>query len=184
MGGKLGVEPLNPKFKDFTSEIEGYNLKVSQTKNLILNEMVKRKFSGTIIINKTPEEIFKFMSNPYNIPLWLKASSVKVLSDQNLGVGTKYAEIYSSGNKTYEIESEITEHVPCTKWSYKTSVKAFSLTVTYTLTPMDGGVKVEGIGEMDLGLMSFSLPAHTIIVPIVYGRLKNTLKNLKNVLES
>jgi len=144
---------------------------------------MKRSFTGSVIINKPQAEIFNFMTDLSKLPLWTNISEIKITSEGPTGVGTTYIETYEANGKISEIQSEITGFEPYSKWSYKTSSKPFSLKVSYSLTPLEEGVKIEGMGEMNLGLFSFSLPTHLVVVPMIKNRLENSLKTLKNVLE-
>lgn len=144
---------------------------------------MNRRFTSSVVISKSDADVFNFMTDLSKLPLWTNISDVKITSEGPIGIGTTYIETFESNGKISEIKSEIIEFEPSSKWSYKTSSKPFSLNVSYTLTPLEEGVKIEGIGEMSLGLFSFSLPTHLIIVPMIKSRLENSLKNLKNVLE-
>lgn len=137
------------------------------------------QFEDAIGIDCPREEIFLFLANFENEPLW-KANVIekKKVTDGPIGVGTKWREKVRMIGPPAVNTFEVTEYEPDSKLSYK-NAGPFSALVHYTLAPLTGGTKFQITSEIGLPRL-----ARPLMSALYKKSMQTMLSSLKEHLES
>ena len=139
-------------------------------------------FTNTIVINRRPAEVFGFLADFENVPLWNYAiSETRKISDGPVGTGARYRQtrtLPSPGEETFEV----TEYEPDRKLAIRGPLGPFQADVTYLLTATGDGTSLAN--TMDLRPTG----AARLIAPLAGSRVKSAvaanLGSLKRLLEA
>jgi uncharacterized protein YndB with AHSA1/START domain len=97
-------------------------------------------FEVSTFINRTPQEVFDFMTNPDNAARWQTGTiSAKWASDGPVGVGTILSSENNFMGRKMKLEGEITEWNPPSVWGQKGSSGPMKFENTNKLESKDGG---------------------------------------------
>ena len=138
------------------------------------------QFEDAITIACPREEVFTFLANFENEPLW-KANVVekKKITEGPIGVGTKWREKVKVAGPPAVNTFEVTEYEPSNRLSYKNASGPFSVQVHYILDPLTEGTKFQIVSE--LGVPGLARP----LMSAMYKKSMDTmLASLKQHLES
>jgi uncharacterized protein YndB with AHSA1/START domain len=140
------------------------------------------KLSESVVIERPVEEVFAFLDEPANNPLWQPGTvESRQLTEGPTQVGTRIEQVTHFLGKRLEMIFEITEHVrnksATAKWS-----GPFAGYSTYTFEPTNGGTNLAITGEIE-GHGFFKL-AEPVFAVITKRELRTSLENLKDLLEA
>jgi uncharacterized protein YndB with AHSA1/START domain len=140
------------------------------------------RFTNTITIDRRPAEVFGFLADFENVPLWNYAiSETRKISGGAVGVGTRYRQTRTRPTRSDET-FEVTGFEPDRRLSIRGALGPFHSEVTYLLTPAEGGTALTN--TMDL---TPSGPLR-LVAPLAAARVKAAvaanLGVLKQILET
>ena len=126
--------------------------------------------TATVQISRPPEEVFAFIADARNRPLWDESVGTEELtSPEPIGVGSTVRTGLRSMGRDYVLTWEVTEHEPPSRQTIESTSGPFPTTLAYRLSPQDGGT-----------LVQFSVTGHPtgmlrLLQPLI---ARNTEKNL------
>ena len=95
------------------------------------------KFTNTITIQRRPGEVFGFLAQLENLPLWNYAiSETRKISGGAVGVGSRYRQTRTLPSWSEET-FEVTEFEPARRLSLRGALGPFQSEVTYLLAPAE-----------------------------------------------
>jgi carbon monoxide dehydrogenase subunit G len=98
----------------------------------------------TIQICRLPDEVFAFVADARNRPLWDDSVDTEELtSPEPIGVGSTVRTRLRSMGRDYVLTWEIVEHEPPTRQTIESRSGPFATTLAYRLRAQDGGSLVE-----------------------------------------
>jgi uncharacterized protein YndB with AHSA1/START domain len=97
------------------------------------------RYEHTIEIERTPEEVFEFISKPENFPLW-QESLIEIRREAKgpLRVGSQVTEVRSFMGRKMETTWTCTEHEPHLRSSIEEDEGMVPFKGTFELEPLDG----------------------------------------------
>jgi len=139
------------------------------------------QFSNTIVIERSPHDVFEFVADLENVPRWNYAIvETRKTSDGPIGVGSTYRQVRSVPARSEE-SLRVTEFEPDRRFAVRGELGPFEATLTYEL---------EGVGGMTRLTNSADLEASGILkltAPIASSRIRAAvaanLAALKQLLE-
>jgi hypothetical protein len=142
-----------------------------------------RRAEHSVVINRPPEEVFAFITNPRNDPLWNAAFiATEQTSIGPFGVGTTLRATGKFLGQHIEALLEVTEYEP----DHRSCVKAISGPVRVEacriVEPIEGGTRVTETVAGEVGRV-FSV-AEPVVERAGQRQLETDLAVLKDVLES
>jgi uncharacterized protein YndB with AHSA1/START domain len=138
-------------------------------------------FTNTITIERSPADVFAYLSRFENVPRWNEAIvDTRRTSQGPSGVGSTYVQTRSQPSPG-EDSFEVTEYEPDRKLAIRGTFGRFKGAFTYELEPIDNGTRLTNSVDLEApGLMR-------IAAPIGASRLKSAvaqnLGRLKEILE-
>ena len=140
------------------------------------------RFSNTIEIRRSPDEVFDYLATPENIPQWNYAIAESERSPTGpIGIGTRVSQRRTAPRPAEE-QLEVTELVAGRRLVLTGDVGPLHGTVSYDLEPVSGGTRLTNDAELDAS-GPFRLAA-----PLFAGRVRaavaENLATLKGILES
>src|ERR1035441_4122890 len=104
------------------------------------------EFQIVCIIDRPAEEVFAALVNYDRVPDWNSSViEVRWTKDAPLQVGSTMVYVGKFLGRTFESDSEITEYVPSTKYSAKTTSGPFQLEFENALESLDGGTRLTSV---------------------------------------
>ena len=98
-----------------------------------------KRYEHTIEIDRTPEEVFEFISEPYNFPLW-QESLLEIRDARGpLRVGREVTEVRSFMGRKMETTWTCTEHEPPARSSIEEDEGLVPFKGTFELEELDDG---------------------------------------------
>jgi len=136
----------------------------------------------SIIINRPIEEVFAFMSETKNLPLWqTDVVEARHAPEGPVQVGTKMSIVRAFMGRKMEGTADIVEYAPPTRYAYQTTsgpeVRGANICEAVT-----GGTKFTVTFDMQTGGL-FSL-ADPLVARTIKRSVESGLATLKDVLES
>jgi uncharacterized protein YndB with AHSA1/START domain len=140
------------------------------------------KFTNMITIDRRPPEVFAFLTDFENVPLWNYAiSETEKIADGPVGVGSRYRQTRTLPSRSKET-FEVTEFEPDRRVSIRGTLGPFHSEVAYLLEPT--GNSTTFTNTMNL---QPSGPLR-LVAPIAASRVKSAvaanLHTLKQILET
>jgi uncharacterized protein YndB with AHSA1/START domain len=126
--------------------------------------------TASVQIARPPEEVFAFVADARNRPLWDESvDSEELTSPEPIGVGSTVRTTLHSMGREYVLTWEIVEHEPPSRMTIESTSGPFPTTLVYVLSAQDGGT-----------LVSFSVTGRpTGFLRLLQPMLaRNTQKNL------
>ncbi|GEM_PF-826863 len=144
------------------------------------------KFTKSVFINRSQQDVFEFLSNPANMPKWQSAVELaEWTSEGNPGVGSTYkAVVKMPGGKSENI-FEITHWDPPNRYNYK-SVKFSipgSIKSSFTLAPKENN-SCQLTFEAQLEAAGILKIAESMLGKQAEKGEGNTIETLKQLLEA
>jgi uncharacterized protein YndB with AHSA1/START domain len=97
----------------------------------------------TVQIARPPAEVFDFVADARNRPLWDESvDSEELTSPEPIGVGSTVRTQLRSMGRDYVLTWEIVEHEPPTRMRIESTSGPFPTTLAYQLSESDGGTAV------------------------------------------
>ena len=141
------------------------------------------KFELNLVINRPIEEVFGFISNAENLPLWrASALEVKRTSPGPFGIGSVFKARFSFLGRPFDGDLEIIAHEPHGKYGTKMVGGPFPLEARYTLKPTENGTQLTMVVEGTPG--GFFKLAEPLVVSLAKRSYEADLNNLKEMLEA
>jgi uncharacterized protein YndB with AHSA1/START domain len=137
----------------------------------------------TVVVERPPDEVFRFLTDLSNVPEW-QSGAVEVRGPESLEVGTTYVEVLKFLGKRFEATLEVTEFEPGRRFSLRTRAGPMPFQVRHKLEPADGGgstrIHVEFEGEPG---RLFRL-AEPLVIRNAQRQLEGDFATLKELVES
>jgi uncharacterized protein YndB with AHSA1/START domain len=140
------------------------------------------RFSNSVVIRRSPGEVFAFLADPANVPKWNAAiTSTRPLSQGPLGVGTRLAQTRSIPRPAIE-ELEVTEFVPDRRMVLQGDVGPLTGTLSYEIEVVPEGTRLTNTADLT------GRGPLLVLSPLATGRVREAvatnLENLRQLLES
>jgi uncharacterized membrane protein len=144
-------------------------------------EMVTVKMN--VIINRSIEEVFSFVSDVDKIPLWAgPVTEAKLTSEGPVGVGSTSTKVQHILGRKMDADYEVTEYEKNRKFSEKTTSGPLDIESRITLEAANGGTKVNVEAEIETG--GFFKIAEPVFANVIKRQVNTDFENLKDMLES
>ena len=142
-----------------------------------------KRYEHTIEIDRTPEEVFEFISEPGNFPLWQESLLEIREAKGPLRVGREVTEVRSFMGRKMETTWTCTEHEPCTRSSIEDDEGPVPFKGTFELEPSGaGGTSFKWTVETP-GPRAIKVPG-AIVGRMVKRQLATDSERLKELLET
>jgi uncharacterized protein YndB with AHSA1/START domain len=143
------------------------------------------KFTTSVFINRSPQRIFDFLSNPVNFERWMPLmQSAAWTSSGEPGVGTTGRGIMKMAGRELELLLEVTQWDEPNRLGFKIQNNPFPLEATeyvYRLEPEEGGTRLTLDGEIDM--VRFIRFAEGLMGKMYVKSNRNELNTAKQLLE-
>jgi hypothetical protein len=140
---------------------------------------------STIHINRTPRDVFDFVSDYERDPKW--RSEVVEMTFQSLGpigIGHRALEKSKVFGRRLETLSEVTEYEPVTKIVSR-SISGLTPVISYRfVVPDEAGTRFTYRLEVDISKEWFFRLLSPIMMPLYQKTIESYLKRVKQILES
>jgi uncharacterized protein YndB with AHSA1/START domain len=134
----------------------------------------------TVVIHRPPSEVFAYLTDVERLPEW-QSSALEVSAEGELHVGTRIREVRNFLGRRAESTLEVTEYEPDRKFSLRVVSGPLPFEVRHTLTPEDGGTRLDWTAEADTG--RFPRIAVRMVARSAERQFKADLERLKRQLE-
>jgi hypothetical protein len=139
------------------------------------------ELSNTITIERSPHDVFVFVSDMENVPKWNYAIvETRRISDGRVRVGTTYRQVRSLPSRSEET-LQVIELDPDRRFAVHGGLGPFEGTLTYEFEEIGGSTRLTNRADLEArGIMKLA-------APIVSGRVREAfaanLGTLKQLLE-
>ena len=110
------------------------------------------RVSGEILIERAVEEVFDFVPDQRNKPIynnpWMLQS--EKLTDGPIGVGTRFRATAMSGRRAVEMLIEVTEFQRLRRFGSRTTVSSVDVDGGLTFEPVDGATRMSSSWRVSL----------------------------------
>jgi carbon monoxide dehydrogenase subunit G len=139
------------------------------------------EFSNEIVIERSPHDVFEFVSDLENVPKWNYAIvETRKESEGPVAVGTTYRQVRSRPTGSEET-LRVTELEPERRFAFEGGLGPFEGTMTYELEEVGAGTRLTNKAELEARGIA------TLAAPIASGRVRGAvaenLETLKQLLE-
>ena len=125
------------------------------------------KFEQTEWIARTPDEIFRFVTDSDNASKVLASvQRMEKLTKGPVAAGTRFRETRLNKGKEVQAELEVVRHEPPHLYSMRNVTEGFETTYHYTFRPEGEGTRVHLAGEVKAGGLK------KMMIPVVVAVLK------------
>ena len=100
----------------------------------------------SVVIDRPPADVFRYLTDVEKLPEW-QASAIAVSAEGEMRVGTRLRETRNFIGRQAESMLEVTEYEPDRKFSLRVLSGPLPFEVRHTLTPEDGGTRLDWVGE-------------------------------------
>lgn len=135
---------------------------------------------ATIVINKPPDEVFRFVTHVENNPQWIRGAHVVNLSEGLFGEGT----LFQQDNIVVKVSHFQVDH------GFETASSRIHFPTSLVLKHTHGRVQVEPVGpgtqltlKEQLELRPFLKPFEHLLVKKARQEIQAALEQLKTLLE-
>jgi uncharacterized protein YndB with AHSA1/START domain len=141
-----------------------------------------RRSELTVEIARPPAEVFAYLTDLANVPVWQSTAVEARLCDGELRVGARIAEVRSFLGRRVESELEVTGYEPDRIFSLRTVSGPVKVEIHHRLEPNgDGGTRLGFIGHGEPG--GFGGIAQSLLVKAAEREFKRDFQRLKQILE-
>ena len=139
------------------------------------------EFSNAIIIERSPHDVFEFVSDLENAPKWNYAIvETRKASEGPVAVGTTYRQVRSLPSRSEET-LRVTEFEPDRRFAFEGGLGPFEGTMTYGLEEIGGSTRLTNTAKLEArGIAKLAAP---IATGRVRGAVAENLETLKQLLE-
>jgi carbon monoxide dehydrogenase subunit G len=141
------------------------------------------KLEKSIVVGRSVESVFAFVSDMNNVRLWLPVREITPISGGPLRVGATYKQSAEMMGQIFEATIEITEYAPPHAFAFKTIDGPIPMKSHITCTKEDGGTHVVMVGEANLSGSVLKL-AGPLFLPMLKKQLETQANKLKRILEA
>jgi uncharacterized protein YndB with AHSA1/START domain len=140
-------------------------------------------FEVSTFINRPPQVVFDFMTNPANASKWQGGTeSGKLASEGPIGVGSIFHTVGRMMGRKVEMDAEITQWNPPSLWSLKVSNGPLKVEGTNKFEPKDGGTLLVQSFQGEVG--GFFKLAEGLAVKQAQKQFETDGQSLKKLLEA
>jgi hypothetical protein len=140
-------------------------------------------FKNTVTIHRPAEEVFAFLADFENIPVWNYAiEKTSKASAGPVGVGTRYRQIRSVPSRSVE-DFEVTVFEPASQLAIHGQIGPFQATISYQLEAKAGATRLVNNVELDPSPAMLRLVA-PLATPRIKAAVAQNLGALRLLLES
>ena len=140
-------------------------------------------FTVTTFINRPPQEVFDFVTNPANFSQWQSGTeSAEWSSEGPVGPGSTVHSVGRLLGRDMEIDSEITQWDPPNLWGLKVSSGPLKVESMNKFESKDGGTLLIQDFQGEIG--GFFKIAEGLAVKQVQKQVENDGNSLKMLLEA
>jgi carbon monoxide dehydrogenase subunit G len=141
------------------------------------------KFTASVYINRSQQDVFKFLSNPAIKHKWMPMlESAAWTSSGEPGVGSTVRATMKMAGKATEMQLEITQWDEPNRYGYKILTVSFPMKAmahSFKLEPEDGGTRVSQVGVFEMvSILRFAAGLMGKFAAKLNGSELNTLKQL------
>ncbi len=141
-----------------------------------------QKFENTVTIQRPAEEVFAFLADFENIPMWNYAiEETSKASAGPVGVGTRYRQTRSVPGRSVE-DFEVTVFEPARRLAIQGQIGPFRARIGYVLEAAAGATRLVNKVELDPSPAALRLLA-PLATPKIKAAVAQNLCKLKLVLE-
>jgi uncharacterized protein YndB with AHSA1/START domain len=135
------------------------------------------------VINRSIEDVFEFISEMENSPLWGRAAKTTKESDGPVSVGTVFLELAEDDDQQLTKRTEVIEFDPPTRFSYLSRYEnGMTELARVTFETVRDGTRVSPEAEVEIpGVPQEQAPTFS---QEMKSAVSGLLENLKDVLES
>ena len=109
------------------------------------------KWESNIVVNRPVEDVFAFVINPENGPLWhIGSGEIQPISEEPIGVGKRHRIIKQIFVWRLETVTEVTEYELNQKVSFKSISGPYPFELRYTFERVNSGTRLTEFGEAKL----------------------------------
>ena len=136
-----------------------------------------------VIINRSIEEVFSFVSEVDKIPLWAgPVTEAKLTSEGPVGVGSTSTKVQHILGRKMDADYEVTEYEQNRIFSEKTTSGPLVIESRIILEAANGGTSVTVEADVEAG--GFFKIAEPVLANVVKRQVNTDFGNLKDLLES
>lgn len=140
-------------------------------------------FENTATIQRPAEEVFAFLADFENVPMWNYAiEDTRKMSAGPVGVGTRYRQTRTIPARTTE-EFEVTVFQPASRLAIHGDIGPFRATVSYELEAVAGVTRLVNAVELEPAQARLKLLA-PLAAPKIKAAVAQNLSKLRLVLEA
>src|SRR5262245_1408781 len=118
------------------------------------------RITDTIHIDRSVDDVFTVLTDPAQLPAW-QPTTVEVHRERtgSLSAGERFDEVHSGLGRKLRSTFEVAEYTPPRAFALSAVDGPFLLDGRWTLTPQDGGTRLDFVGESELsGLLRIAEP--------------------------
>lgn len=139
---------------------------------------------ASIVINKAPEAIFPYFTEPEKLKSWIFGLvESKTLTEGGLRVGAKSEEIVELGDERTVMQIEVIAVEPNKLLVAKVTSEGFDGEIRYILEPSGASTTFRYVGDFQYKPLMARL-LEPLITPAAHGKLEGDLAKLKSVVET
>lgn len=140
------------------------------------------KFETSIIINRSIEEVFAYVTDLRNNVKWTTGLiAAEMTSPGPVKVGSTYKFDIKMMGMTLETSGEVTAYEPPTQYAWKATSGPFPMSGSITFESVEGGTRIaEAIDARPGGFFKLAEP---LLVKQQQSQMEADLKKLKEILE-
>ena len=140
------------------------------------------RFEHSVTIERPLEEVWDYVMDPANDPVWQSMVIEARCSDAELRLGSRIEEVFQFLGRKFDITLEVTEHEPMRRSAVKASAGPVPMTGSYEFERVNGGTRFRTEGETDAhGLFKLAEPAFARMAGRAWA---TSCSQLKDVLEA
>ncbi len=111
------------------------------------------RFEHEVVIDQPPEEVFRYLTEPDNLPAWQKTvvETRKEESDRPLALGSRFTEVRTFLGRRIESQLEVTELAPNHIFSLRVISGPVLARVRHVLEPSGAGTRLSVTTDGDAG---------------------------------